>query len=166
MEETLEDTPITVIQGARQVGKSTLVRQVVANRGATVLSLDATATYNAARADPDAFVRQSGGLLVIDEVQRVPGLVRAIKDAVEEDRRPGRFLVTGSADLLQIPGTEESLAGRAETVALYGLSQGELAGHREDFIDHMLAGNEKALRGRAGTLSRTEYLEVVCAKLP
>jgi predicted AAA+ superfamily ATPase len=66
LEETLGDTPITVIQGARQVGKSTLVREVVANRDVTVLSLDATASYNAARADPDAFVRQSDGLLVID----------------------------------------------------------------------------------------------------
>jgi predicted AAA+ superfamily ATPase len=163
LEETLGDTPITVIQGARQVGKSTLVREVVANRDVTVLSLDATASYNAARADPDAFVRQSDGLLVIDEVQRVPALVRAMKDAVEQDRRPGRFLVTGSADLLQIPGTEESLAGRAETVVLYGLSQGELTGHQEDFVDHLLAGNEKALRGRAGTLTRDDYLEAVCA---
>ncbi len=163
VEDTLTDTPITVVQGARQVGKSTLVREVVADRDATVLSLDATAAYNAARADPDAFVRQSDGLLVIDEVQRVPELVRAMKDAVEEDRRPGRFLVTGSADLLQLPGTEESLAGRAETVVLYGLSQGELAGHREDFVDRLLAGDEKALRGRAGTLSREEYLQAVCA---
>jgi predicted AAA+ superfamily ATPase len=163
VEETLDDTPITVIQGARQVGKSTLVREVVTGRDATVLSLDATATYNAARADPDAFVRQAGGLLVIDEVQRVPELVRAMKDAVEEDRRPGRFLVTGSADLLQIPGTEESLAGRAETVVLYGLSQGELAGHREDFVDRLLAGDQKELGTRAGTLSREDYLEAICA---
>lgn len=163
IEETLEDTPITVIQGARQVGKSTLVREVVAQRDATVLSLDATATYNAARADPDAFVRQAEGLLVIDEVQRVPELVRAMKDAVEEDRRPGRFLVTGSADLLQIPGTEESLAGRAETVVLYGLSQGELAGQREDFVDRLLAGDHKELSARVGTMSREDYLEAICA---
>jgi hypothetical protein len=128
-----------------------------------MLSLDAAATYNAARADPDAFVRQTGELLVIDEVQRVPELVRAMKDAVEEDRRPGRFLVTGSADLLQIPGTEESLAGRAETVVLYGLSQGELAGHREDFVDRLLAGDQAALSARVGTLSREGYLESVCA---
>lgn len=163
IEETLEDTPITVIQGARQVGKSTLVREVVAQRDATVLSLDATATYNAARADPDAFVRQAEGLLVIDEVQRVPELVRAMKDAVEEDRRPGRFLVTGSADLLQIPGTEESLAGRAETVVLYGLSQGELAGQREDFVDRLLAGDHKELSARVGMMSREDYLEAICA---
>lgn len=86
-----------------------------------------------------------------------------MKDAVEEDRRPGRFLVTGSADLLQLPGTEESLAGRAETVVLYGLSQGELAGYREDFVDRLLAGDEKAMQVRAGTLSREEYLQAVCA---
>lgn len=145
------------------MGKSTLAREVVVDRNATVLSLDATATYNAARADPDAFVRQTDGLLVIDEVQRVPELVRAMKDAVEEDRRPGRFLVTGSADLLQISGTEESLAGRAETVVLYGLSHGELAGYREDFVDRLLAGDQVALSARTGTQSREEYLEIICA---
>ena len=62
-----------------------------------------------------------------------------MKDAVDEDRRPGRFLITGSANLLKLRGTEESLAGRAETIVLYGFSQGELAGHREDFIDRALA---------------------------
>lgn len=163
VEDTLADTPITVVQGARQVGKSTLVREIVADREATVLSLDATATYNAARADPDAFVRQTTDLLVIDEVQRVPELVRAMKDAVEEDRRPGRFLITGSANLLELSGTQESLAGRAETVVLYGLSRGELAGRREDFIDRLLAGDEKALQSRPGTLTRHDYLEILCA---
>ena len=128
-----------------------------------MLSLDAAAAHSAATADPDAFVRQTDGLLVIDEVQRVPELVRAMKDAVEEDRRPGRFLVTGSANLLQIPGTEESLAGRAETVVLYGLSQGELNGRREDFVDRLLAGDEKSLRGRTGTLQRQDYLDIICA---
>lgn len=162
VEETLKDTPITVIQGARQVGKSTLAR-MVADREAQVVSLDGAANYNAARADPDAFVRQTDRLLVIDEVQRVPGLIRAMKDAVEADRRPGRFLITGSANLLEIPGTEESLAGRAETIVLYGLSQGELTRHREDFTDRLLAGNERSLRPRGATLTRPEYLDIVCA---
>lgn len=163
VEETLADTPITVIQGARQVGKSTLARDVVADRPARVISLDTTAAYNAAKADPDAFVRQTDDLLVIDEVQRVPGLVRAMKDAVEEDRRPGRFLLTGSANLLKVPGTEESLAGRAETVVLYGFSQGELTGHREDFIDRVLAGDDRVLGARSGTVTRAQYLEKACA---
>ncbi|MGI8537239.1 MAG: AAA family ATPase [Mycobacteriales bacterium] len=81
VEETLQDTPITVLQGARQVGKSTLARQVLGSRGAELVSLDATASYEAARADPDGFVRHVPGLLGIDEVQRVPELLRA-KDAV------------------------------------------------------------------------------------
>lgn len=163
VEETLADTPITVIQGARQVGKSTLARTVVQERKARVVSLDTQATYNAARADPDAFVRQSAGLLVIDEVQRVPQLIRAMKDAVEEDRRPGRFLITGSANLLRIPGTEESLAGRAETIVLYGLSRGEITGHREDFVPRLFAGDETAWEESSGTLRREEYLELLCA---
>jgi predicted AAA+ superfamily ATPase len=163
IDETLADTPITVIQGARQVGKSTLARTVVESRDARMLSLDARATYNAAHADPDAFVRQTEGLLVVDEIQRAPGLIRAMKDAVDEDRRPGRFLITGSANLLTIAGTEESLAGRAETVVLYGLSQGEISGHREDFIDRLLAGDAEVLGSRAGTLRREAYLELVCA---
>ena len=89
VEQTLADTPITVIQGARQVGKRILARQVLARRDARLLSLDTTAVYEAAKADPDSFVRQTTGLLGIDEVQRVPELVLAMKDAVEQDRRPG-----------------------------------------------------------------------------
>jgi uncharacterized protein len=163
VEETLSDTPITVLQGARQVGKSTLVRKVLAGREATFLSLDAAPTYNAAKADPDGFVRQTTGLLGIDEVQRVPELVRAMKDAVEEDRRPGRFLITGSANLLDLRGTQESLAGRAETVVLYGLSRGEIEGRREDFVDRLMAGDAKALQGRRTTLTRENYLAMICA---
>ena len=115
VEETLQDTPITVIQGARQVGKSTLARAVTSERPALMLSLDTAAVYQAAKADPDGFVRQSDDLLVIDEVQRVPELVLALKDAVEEDRRPGRFLITGSANLLEHRGAQESRAARAAT---------------------------------------------------
>lgn len=162
VEQTLADTPITVLQGARQVGKSTLARQVLASRDAQLLSLDATAVYEAARSDPDGFVRQSSGLLGIDEVQRAPELVRAMKDAVEQDRRPGRFLITGSANLLDLPGTQESLAGRAETVVLYGLSRGELAGRREDFVDRLMAGDHAELAARPATLTRPDYLDILC----
>lgn len=163
VEATLADTPITVIQGARQVGKSTLAREVIAKRDATMVSLDAAAVYNAAQTDPDAFVRQRAGLLAIDEVQRVPELILAMKDAVEEDRRPGRFLITGSANLLEIPGTQESLAGRAETVVLYGLSRGEIEGKREDFVDLLMAGDTGQLQRRRSDLTRDEYLEILCA---
>lgn len=162
VEEALTDTPVVVLQGARQVGKSTLARQILADRSGASLSLDDTAVLGAATADPDGFVRQGGGLLVIDEVQRAPELLRALKSAVDEDRRPGRFLVTGSADLLSLPGAQESLAGRAETVALYGLSQAELHRRRPGLVDALLAGEPRALRA-PDALSRADYMEVVCA---
>lgn len=162
-EETLADTPVTVIQGARQVGKSTLARQLIVDRDAIYVSLDADATFKAAQADPHSFLRQTQGLLVIDEVQRLPELIRAVKDAVDSDRRPGRFLITGSANLLDLAGSQESLAGRAETIPLHGLSQGEIAGEREDFIDLLMTGDTRALAQRRSALTRQDYLEIVCA---
>lgn len=162
VEQTLADTPVVVIQGARQVGKSTLARQVLQGRPGTVLSLDDAAVLAAAQADPDGFVRQAGGLLVIDEVQRAPQLLRSLKAAVDQDRRPGRFLVTGSADLLGLPGAQESLAGRAETVALYGLSQGELRGAPGGLVDALMTGDLAAL-STPEPLDRSEYMEIICA---
>ena len=160
--DTLADTPVTVVQGARQVGKSTLVRQVLDRT--PLLTLNNPPTLAAAKADPVSFVRQNpGGLLAIDEVQRAPELVLAIQDAVEEDRRPGRFLITGSANLMNLRGAHESLAGRAETVELFGLSQGELAGRVETFIDRLLAGDVLTVRSGTFRLTRTEYAEIICA---
>lgn len=160
--ETLADTPVTVIQGARQVGKSTLVSQVLPR--APLLTLNNSPTLAAAKADPVSFVRQNpGGLLAIDEVQRAPELILAIQDAVEEDRRPGRFLLTGSANLLNLRGAQESLAGRAETVELFGLSQGELNARVETFIDRLLTGDDQAVRSGTFALSRAEYAEIICA---
>ena len=160
--EALADTPVVVLQGARQVGKSTLTRQVLQGRPGAALSLDDTAALAAAHSDPDGFVRPGSGLLVIDEVQRAPGLLRAVKSAVDEDRRPRRFLVTGSADLLSLPGAQESLAGRAETVALYGLSRVELRRGGPVFVDAVVAGQPRALTGLE-TLSREQYMEIICA---
>lgn len=132
--------PAVVIQGARQVGKSTLARQLVDDRTALVVTLDDRRTRDAAVADESAFVEQCpDGVLVIDEVQREPELLLAIKASIDRDRRPGRFLLTGSADLLTVKGRTDSLAGRAATLHLRGLSQGERAGHPEDFVSSLLA---------------------------
>lgn len=76
--------------------------------------------------------------MAIDEIQRVPALLRAIKTALDEDRRPGRFIVTGSSNLMNLKGTEESLAGRAETLLLRGFSRGERKGITEDFAANLL----------------------------
>jgi uncharacterized protein len=143
--DALADTPVVVIQGAGQVGKSTLA-QLVAGGVTDVrqATLDDPVTLAVAESDPAFFVTQAGqGLLVVDEAQRAPGLILPLKASVDRDRRPGRFLLTGSADLLQVKGVGDSLAGRAETVELKPLSQGELARRSggEDFVSWLLSGD-------------------------
>lgn len=119
----LRDTRVVAISGPRQSGKTTLARRFT-QPGRTYLTLDSQPTLAAARADPVAFIR---GLdrAIIDEVQRAPDLLLAIKQSVDEDPRPGRFLVTGSANLLTIKTVNDSLAGRVEVIPLYPLSRGE-----------------------------------------
>ena len=124
----LRDTRVIAVTGPRQSGKTTLVRRFVSN-SRVYRTLDDRAALDAARSDPVAFIRDLDGA-VIDEIQRAPELLLAIKKKVDEDRRPGRFLLTGSANLATIPTVNESLAGRVETIPLYPLSQGELRRRR------------------------------------
>lgn len=140
--EALGDTRIVVLQGARQVGKSTLAQAIAQHRDGLVVTLDDPDAHTFATTDPVGFVGQAGErrLLVIDEIQRVPELIIALKAAVDRDKSPGRFLVTGSANLLDLAATHESLAGRAESIQLHSFSQGELAGRRGSFIDAAFGG--------------------------
>lgn len=164
VQEAMADTPISIVQGARQVGKTTLVKRLVDDSGGRLLSLDNAGVLLAAQADPDGFVRQlPGGLLAIDEAQRVPSLIRALKATVDDDRRPGRFLVTGSADLLDVPGSGESLAGRAETIPLYGFSQGELAGVRDDFVTTIVTGGLEGWATPTAAVGREGYARAIMA---
>lgn len=119
----LRDTRIVAISGPRQSGKSTLARRFATN-GRVYLTLDNQPTLEAAKSDPVGFIR---GLdrVVIDEVQRAPELLLAIKQSVDENSRPGRFLLTGSANLLTIRTVHESLAGRVEVIPLYPLGRSE-----------------------------------------
>lgn len=161
VEAALADTPVVTVQGARQTGKSTLVGALAAERGALVVTLDDPAALEAARVDPEAFVAAGGdGLMVVDEVQRAPELILPIKASVDRDRRPGRFLLTGSADLMRVPGAGDSLAGRAETIPLYPLSQGELAGRRDDFVSAVLSAD---LHGWQTQWARADYVAAICA---
>lgn len=156
--EALDDTRIVVIQGARQVGKTTLIGEIVEERGGRLESFDDPLTAAAAADDPVGFLnRDPDRLLAIDEVQRVPGLILALKYVVDRDNRPGRFLLTGSANLLQLPAIEDSLAGRTESIELHGFSQGELTGHTERFIDRLLTGERFA--EHRSDLHRHDYLE-------
>ena len=158
-EEILSDTPVLTVSGARQVGKSTLVTQLLQNRGHRLLNLDNAATLQAAQADPDGFVRQfPEGIVAIDEIQRVPALFRAIKAAVDENRRPGRFIITGSSNLMNLKGAEESLAGRAETLRLRGFSRGERAEFKEDFAANAWNPHPQL---PASNFERGDYLSLI-----
>ncbi|WP_435169879.1 ATP-binding protein [Falsirhodobacter sp. 1013] len=136
--EALEDTRVVLISGPRQSGKTTLAEGLAA-KGRAFFTLDDPTTLEAARTDPVGFLR---GLdrVVIDEVQRAPGLLLAIKTEVDRDRRPGRFLLTGSANLMTLPKVADSLAGRMETVPLLPLSRGEILGRKSSFLDKLLTG--------------------------
>lgn len=123
--DALGDTPVVLLAGPRQSGKTTLVRQLAQQQGLHYLTLDDALTLLSAREDPVGLVR-SLDRVVIDEIQRAPGLLLAVKKSVDEDRRPGRFLLTGSANLMLLPQVADSLAGRMETLTLLPLSQSEM----------------------------------------
>src|SRR3989442_1720605 len=129
----LKDTPVVMVTGPRQCGKTTLVRDLVAGNR-EFITMDDDTVLAAARSDPTGLVR-SLDRTTIDEVQRVPDLLRAIKKSVDDDRRPGRFLLTGSANILTLPQVSESLAGRMEVVSLLPLSRAEIRGARPTFLD-------------------------------
>ncbi len=136
LREALADRPVVLLHGARQTGKTTLVRTLAESElGARYITFDDLTFLAAARGDPAGFLAGFQGPLVLDEVQRVPDLLVAIKAAVDRDRKPGRFLLTGSANVLLVPQLSESLAGRMEIVTLWPFSQGEIAGVVEGFVD-------------------------------
>lgn len=134
----LRDTPVVMVIGPRQCGKTTLVRDLVAGERA-YLTLDDDTVLEGAREDPTGFVRNLDRVTV-DEVQRAPDLLRTIKQSVDRDRRPGQFLLTGSANVLTLPAVSESLAGRLEVVTLLPLSRAETRGRRPAFLRKAFAG--------------------------
>ncbi len=136
----LSGTPVVFLQRARQTGKSTPARELIAPcLDAAYMTFDDAAAMAAAARDPEGFVSGLPARALIDRVQRVPGMLVAIKAAVDRDRRAGRFLLTGSADVLLLPKAAESLAGRMQLHTLWPFSQGELEGRTERFPDALLA---------------------------
>ncbi|MEE9393478.1 MAG: ATP-binding protein [Planctomycetota bacterium] len=141
LRESLGDSPITLIHGPRQCGKTTLARAMGDSLGYEYFSFDDEVLLAAAHADPFGFVFGLPEKTILDEVQRVPEIFVALKSAVDRDRAPGRFLLTGSANVLLVPRLADSLAGRMEILRLHPLSQSELAGHRSLFLDRLFAGD-------------------------
>lgn len=139
--QMLETRRVVMLTGARQSGKTTLVRKLIPHE-TRYCTLDDYTAREAAQSDPHLFVSQlpEDGTLVIDEVQKVPALLPAIKHVVDQDNRPGQFLVTGSANILGLPTVTESLAGRIGKVRLRSLSQGEVLGVSPNFLHNAFCG--------------------------
>lgn len=147
--DALSDRPVTLLAGPRQSGTSTLARSMArGEHPARYLTFDDPPTRAAAAGDPVGFLAGLTGDAVLDEVQLVPGLFRALKAAVDADRRPGRFLLVGSARVLRLPRPAESLAGRMEALTLWPLAQSEVERPGASPVDGLFA--EGPLRARPG----------------
>ncbi|MDY0000257.1 MAG: ATP-binding protein [Polyangia bacterium] len=161
----LSDTPIVLLNGARQTGKTTLVRAIASETGHAYLTFDDVSTAAAAGSDPSGFIQSLKGKVVLDEVQKVPQLFPAIKIAVDRDRQPGRFLLTGSANVMTLPKLSESLVGRLEVITLYPFSAGELAGKKERFLPGLFSGTINEAGGVARASIDVEEAEDIGARL-
>ena len=141
LKAALRDTPVACLLGPRQSGKTTLARTLEPRYA--YITFDDEATLAFARADPTGFVAALPPRAILDEIQRVPELLRTLKLAVDRDRRPGRFVLTGSANLLLLPGLGDSLAGRMEIVQLHPLTAAEQARASGRFLASLLGGRLK-----------------------
>ncbi|MDR2799374.1 MAG: ATP-binding protein [Bifidobacteriaceae bacterium] len=160
--DMLSAFPSVSLNGARQVGKSTFAGQIINKIGGEIVNLDDDNILVAAENDAVGFLRQyENSLLVIDEVQRFPRLTLAIKREIDRNRRSGRFLLTGSSNILKMRQNPESLAGRTVDIDMYGFSQGELSGVKEDFVKGVL--EEKDLIKYKSCLTKKDYAKKLFA---
>lgn len=154
----LADTPVVLVHGPRQSGKSTLVKSLISHEfPARYVTFDDALVLSAARAGPADFLAGLKGPVVIDEVQRVPEILLAIKAEVDRRREPGRYLLTGSAHARFVPEISEALAGRVEILTLWPLSQGEIEGRKETFLDRVFSGDVPGAPGES--LDRAHLLD-------
>ena len=136
--DALAWSPVVLVEGARQAGKSVLARDIIGReRVASYFTFDDALQLAAAQANAQDYVLSLPDPVVLDEVQRAPEVFRAIKLSVDRDRRPGRFLLTGSSNVLLLPRLSDSLAGRMRRVTLWPLSQGEIEGTSDGFVHAM-----------------------------
>ncbi len=134
IKEALTDSPLVLIHGPRQCGKTTLAMQVADAEGFAYMSFDDDVQRAAAQTDPVGFVADLPRRVILDEVQRVPEIFTSLKAGVDTQREPGRFILTGSANVLFVPKLADSLAGRMAILRLHPLTQAELAAAKPDFL--------------------------------
>jgi len=142
LQDALDVSPIVLLHGPRQSGKTTLVRDFIAQATSRrYVTFDDLPTLAAARGDPQGFIRGLQGPVIIDEVQRVPDIAHAIKAEVDRNKTPGRFLLTGSARALVLPQLSDALVGRMQMLTLWPFSQGEMLECEETFLDRCFSGD-------------------------
>ena len=160
--EALADTPAVLVNGARQTGKSTLVQSAeVAGQERQYLTFDDPGILAAARRDPNGFVAGLSARVTLDEIQHVPELFSVIKAAIDRNRQTGRFLLTGSANVMLLPKLSESLAGRMEVLTLWPFTQGEIRGVKENFVDTLFSGKSVGWSGKSPAMSWEELLACI-----
>ncbi len=148
--EAVDHARILFVAGARQVGKTTLVGEITGAGGSypmTAYTLDDRATLDAALADPAGFVAGLAGSAFIDEIHRAPDLLLELKKAVDADTTPGRFLITGSANILANKRVMDALPGRIDRLDLWPLSRSEIEGGQLNLVDELLAGRAPQVMG-------------------
>lgn len=154
----LTDTPAILIVGPRQCGKTTLVKQIM-EEGWVYITLDDINQLQFAQNDPMGFIQHlTSKHIIIDEIQRAPGLLLPIKQSIDENRLPGRFLLTGSANALALPQVADSLVGRLEMISLLPLAGCEINGNASTFLT-------KILLGQAPDTQKTRVREQLIAKV-
>jgi len=139
--EALQDTPVVLIHGSRQCGKTTLANSVGERQGYHYISFDDDNQLQAAKADPVGFVQSLPEKTILDEIQRTPELFTSIKASIDQNRKPGRFILTGSANVLLLPQLADSLAGRMEIIQLRPLAQCEIAGQKPSLMHQLFSAD-------------------------
>jgi predicted AAA+ superfamily ATPase len=155
-----KDTPVILVNGARQTGKSTLVENLHNLPPAHYISFDDLPNFAAAKSAPQDFIDNLPEKVVLDEIQRVPELFIPIKRSVDLNRKPGRFFLTGSANILTLPRLADSLAGRVEIHTIWPLSQGEIRSVKEGFIDAIFSKNKFQYKSQ---LKEEELINIILA---
>lgn len=138
---SLARSPVVLLTGARQTGKTTLIQQLQRSQGYTYITFDDLRYLSAVQNDPMGFIEQIQKPVILDEVQRVPALFLSIKQFVDQHRQPGLFALTGSANPLLLPRLGDSLAGRMELIELFPFTQGEILGKKDSFMSQIFGNN-------------------------
>lgn len=161
--ERLAESPVVVLTGIRTVGKSTLLRACAAERGVPITDLDDRSTLDQVLADPALFVAGRAEPVCIDEFQHAPDLLYAVKAELNADFRFGRYLLTGSTRYTMLPRAAQALTGRAHIMTVWPLSQGELRGHRETFIDTLMERPDELRAPVDSDTTREDYVQAILA---